>query len=220
MTDHNLPILYTFRRCPYAMRARLALYVSHQVCQLREIVLRDKPAHMLEQSSKGTVPVLILNDGTVLDESLDIMLWALGRHDPYGWLTPASGTLADMEELIAENDGPFKQHLDRYKYPNRYENVDPIEQRTGGLRFLEGLNARLEAQEYLFGRTPSLADMAIFPFVRQFANTDRDWFDGLDLKPLQTWLAGHLEMDLFKAIMVKWKVWSEDQDVVVFPAAS
>jgi len=220
MNVKDLPILYSFRRCPYAMRARMALYVSDQVCQLREILLRDKPAHMIEQSSKGTVPVLVLGEGTVLDESLDIMLWALNREDPHSWLSPNGGTLDQMNDLIAENDGPFKQHLDRYKYPTRYENVDPIEQRSGGLRFLDVLNARLESQDYLFGPAQSLADIAIFPFIRQFANTDRVWFDGLDLKPLQAWLSFHLEMDLFQRIMVKWPVWSEGQDVVVFPDAA
>ena len=220
MTASQLPILYSFRRCPYAMRARMGLYASHQICELREVLLRDKPDHMLQQSPKGTVPVLILQDGTVLDESLDILDWALERNDPNGWLTPTAGSRGDMQELIAENDGPFKNNLDRYKYPTRYDNVDALEQRAGGLVFLESLNARLSKQPYLFGETESLADIAIFPFIRQFANTDRAWFDALDLKPLQDWLSLYLESALFKAIMLKWPVWSEGQDLVVFPAAA
>ncbi|RZJ25863.1 MAG: glutathione S-transferase, partial [Haliea sp.] len=114
-----LPVLYSFRRCPYAMRARLALAVSAQPHELREIVLRNKPAAMLSASPKGTVPVLVLPDGQVLDESLDIMRWALGRNDPAQWLSPAGASHGAMDALIAGNDGTFKQHLDRYKYPNR-----------------------------------------------------------------------------------------------------
>ena len=119
-----LPVLYSFRRCPYAMRARLALAVSGQVCELREVVLRNKPQGLLQASPKGTVPVLVLPGGQVLEQSLDIMLWALAQHDPEGWLAPSNGTVAAMLALIAECDGPFKQALDRCKYPSRYPDAD------------------------------------------------------------------------------------------------
>ena len=166
-----LPILYTFRRCPYAMRARMALYKSEQACAVREVLLRDKPAEMLAQSAKGTVPVLVLTDGTVFDESLDIMRWALNRCDPENWLSPAHGTPDEVLALISRNDGPFKDHLDRYKYSTRYQDTDPIVHREQGVQFLEILNGRLAASTFLFGDHISLADIAIFPFVRQFAKS-------------------------------------------------
>jgi len=198
----TLPVLYSFRRCPYAMRARLALTVSRQDCALREVVLRDKPPEMLELSPKGTVPVLHLTDGQVLEQSLDIMRWTLARHDPEGWLSPETGSLAEMEALIAESDGGFKHHLDRYKYAVRYgPETDPLYHRSEGAVFLKRLNERLKDQTHLFGNRPSLADFAIFPFVRQFANTDRDWFDAQPLTDLQDWLSGHLNSELFQLVI-------------------
>ncbi|MEO9900682.1 glutathione S-transferase [Nisaea sp.] len=198
----QLPVLYSFRRCPYAMRARLALTISRQDCVLHEVVLRDKPPKMLELSPKGTVPVLHLPDGQVLEQSLDIMRWTLARHDPEGWLTPETGSVAEMEALIAESDGSFKHHLDRYKYAVRYgPETDPLYHRSAGAVFLKRLNERLKDQTNLFGNRSSLADFAIFPFVRQFANTDRVWFDAQPLTDLQTWLAGHLNSELFQLII-------------------
>lgn len=182
------PILYSFRRCPYAMRARLALSISHQVCELREVVLRDKPQEMLDISPKGTVPVLIDVDGSVLEESLDIMLWALGKSDPEGWLSPEQGSMATMQALIADCDGGFKYHLDRYKYAQRYEEADAQRHRTEGSQFLEKLNDQLASTAYLFGQRVSWADRAIAPFVRQFANTDRTWFDAQPWPNLQRWM--------------------------------
>lgn len=217
-TISPLPTLYSFRRCPYAMRARLALSVSQQHCKLREIVLRDKPAEMVEISPKATVPVLQLNDGTVLEESLDIMRWALSMNDPADWLVPENGTLDDMFALIAECDGPFKGNLDRYKYANRYEeDTDPVAHRTEGAVFLAKLNNRLAGSENLFGDRPSLGDFAIFPFVRQFANTDREWFDMAPLPHVQRWLQTHLESDIFVAVMKKWAVWKNGDKEPVFP---
>jgi len=213
------PVLYSFRRCPYAMRARLALAASAQQCVLREIVLRDKPAEMIAASAKATVPVLCLPDGHVLEESLDIMMWALGRNDPERWLTPKPGSLAEMTALIAANDGPFKDHLDRYKYAGRYEGSNDAEHhRAEGTRFLCALNVRLEENGQLFGSRNSLADIAIFPFVRQFANTDRHWFDAQPLKALQRWLDAHLASELFQSVMCKWPVWVPGDDETLFPA--
>lgn len=219
-SETALPTLYSFRRCPYAMRARLSLSVSQQHCRLREIVLRDKPAEMVEISPKATVPVLQLNDGTVIEESLDIMRWALSQSDPEHWLAPENGTLEDMFALIAECDGPFKHNLDRYKYANRYdESTDPVVHRTDGEEFLTKLDARLSQFQNLFGDRPSLADFAIFPFVRQFANTDREWFDAAPLLNLQRWLQAHLESEIFTDVMKKWPVWKNGDEEPLFPSA-
>ena len=191
------------------MRARLALWVSRTVCDLREVRLADKPQALLDASPKGTVPVLLLPDGTVVDESEDIMRWALARNDPEGWLE------RDDPTLIEASDGRFKHHLDRYKYANRY-GVDPLEHRAAGLEVLQGLEARIGTQGQLCGEQRGMADMAIFPFVRQFANHDRAWFDAQDLPRLQRWLDGHLGSDIFAAIMKKYTPWKEGDEVVVF----
>ena len=210
MTD--LPVLYSFRRCPYAMRARMALLVSGTPVRLREVVLRDKPGEMIAASPKATVPVLVLPDGQVIDESLVIMHWALKRNDPENWLQDNSAETV----LIAEADGPFKDHLDRYKYPTRYENVDPLAHRAGGLVFLEKLNALLRDSGQLAGAKPTFADHAIFPFVRQFANNDRAWFDQLPLPALQQWLSDHLASPLFATAMQKYPQWQSGDVEPVF----
>ena len=167
-----LPVLYSFRRCPYAMRARLALAVSGQLCELREVVLRNKPQGLLQASPKATVPVLVLADGQVLDQSLAIMRWALALHDPKHWLTPSDGSEADMLALIDDCDSRFKQALDRCKYPSRYPEADACVARMQAVGWLQGLEARLVSQPFLFGDHAALADMAIAPFVRQFAGID------------------------------------------------
>lgn len=196
------PILYSFRRCPYAMRARMSLLESGVEVELREVILRDRPEHMMDISPKGTVPVLLLPDGTVIEESLDIMLWSLDE----SWLA------GDWKELIDVNDGDFKHHLDRYKYNNRYENVlSSDEHREHALSILRTYDERLSNQAYLCGDSISLADLALSPFVRQFANTDRGWFDQLPLLHLHNWLIGILEGDLFKSCMVKHKQWENGQ---------
>lgn len=208
----EMPVLYSFRRCPYAMRARMALLISATPARLREVVLRNKPEEMIAASPKATVPVLVLADGQVIDESLAIMHWALARNDPQGWLQGNETETA----LIAEADGPFKDHLDRYKYPTRYENVDPLDHRAGGLEFLEKLDALIQPSGQLMGAQPSLADHAIFPFVRQFANNDRDWFDQLPLPALQKWLGDHLASPLFATTIVKYPQWMSGDVEPVF----
>ncbi|MFC1665385.1 glutathione S-transferase [Pseudomonadota bacterium] len=213
----TLPILYSFRRCPFAIRARLALKISGQVCELREVVLRDKPESMLEVSSKGTVPVLIDIDGSVLDESLDIMLWTLRQKDPAGWLESKTGSVNDMVKLISLNDGEFKYHLDRYKYSNRYENVNAELHRDRAAHILTMLNTTLRETSYLFGPQPTIADIAIFPFIRQFANTDRSWFDKQDWLELQNWLNCFLESDLYLGVMKKYRQWRPDHPSEYFP---
>ncbi|WP_332777845.1 glutathione S-transferase [Polaromonas sp.] len=209
----SLPVLYSFRRCPYAMRARLALAVSGQRCELREVTLRDKPPEMLAASPKGTVPVLVLPDGQVIDESLDIMLWALGQNDPEHWLVPQHGSMADMQALISQNDDEFKQHLDRYKYPNRYpqESAGDAQSfaqahRADGARWLSGME-RMLSDGWLFGPNASLADMALLPFVRQFAHTDKAWFAAQPWPRLQAWLAGFEASTLYQSVMEKHAPW-------------
>jgi len=197
-----LPILYNFRRCPYAMRARMALQKSGTKLELREIELRDKPAHMLEISPKGTVPVLQISDDKVLDESLDIMRWALCQKDPDNWLMETD----ESRELIARNDGAFKEALDRYKYPDRFPD-DCLDARDNGLVFLQTLNARLETSPQLVGSNITITDIAIFPFIRQFMGVDRGWSDKLPLPALHKWLLDHIQSPLFKTIMVKYKPW-------------
>jgi glutathione S-transferase len=204
-------VLYSFRRCPYAMRARLAVLASGIVCEIREVKLSAKPAEMLEASPKGTVPVLVLPDGRVIDESIDIIRWALGQSDPEGWLK------RDDTALIASNDGPFKHHLDRYKYPQRHQTAAKEHQEAARL-MLEKLESRLTDTEYLCGDTPGITDMALFPFIRQFAEVDRAWFDAQLLPCLQHWLAQHLASPLFAKAMVRLKPWQAGDAPVAFPA--
>ncbi len=206
------PILFSFRRCPYAMRARMAIANAGIECRLREVVLRDKPEEMIEVSPKATVPVLLPEEGRVIDESLAIMLWALERNDPHDWLDNQQASL----DLIQEADSGFKDNLDRYKYPTRYEGVDPIEQRDSGVMFLKKLDEMIAPEGQLLGAEPRLADYAIFPFVRQFANTDRAWFDALPLPSLQKWLEGHLASDLFATTMTKYPQWKSGDPEPVF----
>ena len=215
----DAPVLYSFRRCPYAMRARMALSVAEIQCRLREVVLREKPPEMIAASPKGTVPVLVQTDGPVIEESLEVMLWALQQHDPEGWLSPDSGTIEDMLALIKTFDGPFKRALDRYKYPNRFPKAllarqDP---KVTASQYLEQLETRLSETEFLFGNRASLADMAIFPFIRQFANTDRAWFDVQPWPKLQTWLQAQLDSSRFTSIMAKYPQWKTGDPEAAFP---
>lgn len=209
MTDR--PILYSFRRCPYAMRARMAIAVSGAQVELREVILRDKPLQMIEVSPKGTVPVLLLTNGEVLEESLDIMHWALAHNDPEIWLEQVE------DELIAANDGPFKQALDRYKYPHRFDLRDGLEHRDAAMEHLSELDRRLTIAPFLGGGQRGFTDIALFPFVRQFAATDQAWFDAQPLPALQRWLNGLLQSELFADIMTRYLQWKADDETVHFP---
>ncbi|WP_404713948.1 glutathione S-transferase [Sphingomonas sp. MMS24-J13] len=206
----DLPILYSFRRCPYAIRARLALLTSGTPCEIREVKLSDKPPQLLAASPKATVPVLVLPDGTVIDQSLDIMHWALGRNDPDGWLDRVD------DALIARNDAVFKHHLDRYKYPGRYP-ADGIDHRAAGFALLAPIEQRLAMTANLCGDAPGLTDAALLPFIRQFAATDRNWFDAQPLPQLQAWLSGHLVSPLFEAAMVRLVPWKPSDAVTILP---
>ncbi len=220
----SLPILYSFRRCPYAMRARLALAAAGCTVQLREVVLRQKPPHLLEISPKGTVPVLFLADQTVLEQSLDIMHWALRQSDPEG-LVPTGPVYEQLTQLIAINDGAFKACLDRYKYPPRYTHehgeLSPEQfaqqQRAAGAQHLLALEQRLAQHAFLLGPNISLADLAIAPFVRQFAHTDLDWFQQQNWPHLLRWLQQFLASPRFAQIMHKYPPWQENDEPTLFP---
>ena len=200
------------------MRARLVLAETGIKVSLREVVLRDKPADMLEKSPKGTVPVLVLSDGTVIDESEDVIRWAIAEQDPSGWAPKSTDEHATLDALFAENDGEFKTHLDRYKYANRYEGAVASEHRAGGMVFIKELEACLNETPYLAGASFGLADAIVAPFVRQFANTDRTWFDAQDLPAMHKWLGDFIESVRFKAIMHKYPQWQEGDEPTVFPA--
>ena len=201
--------LYSFRRCPYAIRARLALRAAGlepgRDLELREVSLKAKPPELLQASPKGTVPVLVSADG-VLDESLVIMRWALQHADPEGWLAGwGSGDQAAIEELIAENDGSFKHHLDRFKYPDRFGSegqARAAHHRAEAVAILRRWSQRLEHGGWLLGERPSLVDWALLPFVRQFRLADSEGFDAeTDLDPLQRWLNRFLEGPELAAVL-------------------
>jgi len=191
--------LYSFRRCPYAMRARMALRYSGVSVEIVEVSLKAKPAQMLAISPKGTVPVLDAG-GQVIDESLEIMCWALAQNDPDNWLLGGDSRIA---ELIEANDQVFKVHLNRYKYAERYPEQPMEVYRAEGALFLQRLDELLEGRDYLLTAHPSLADIALLPFVRQFAHVDRDWFAQTPYVRLQAWLQRFLESELFTGIMKK-----------------
>jgi glutathione S-transferase len=206
----GLPILYSFRRCPYAIRARLALLASQTFCAIREVKLSIKPAELIAVSPKATVPALVFPDGRVIDQSLDIMRWALARRDPAGWLDRVD------ETLIETNDGPFKYHLDRVKYPNRY-GEDATLHRDACIDLLRPIEDRLAISLHLCGDRPSLTDAAIIPFVRQFASIDRDRFAALPMPHLRGWLEGFLVSSLFEATMLRFAPWKAGDPQIRFP---
>lgn len=196
----TLPVLYSYRRCPYAMRARMALKYANIAVEIREISLKDKPLALLEVSPKGTVPVLVLQDATVLEQSLDIMYWALQQQDAEGWLM-ADSTLT--QQLIGENDSSFKQALDKYKYAIRFPEQSSVIYRAQGEVFLQKLELLLSKSPFLLNTQPSLADIAIFPFIRQFAAVDNAWFESTGYSALKAWLQRLVESALFLSVMEK-----------------
>lgn len=209
-SDLQPPILYSFRRCPYAMRARVALAKAEISVEMREILLRSKPAEMLACSPKGTVPVLLLESGDILDESLDVMHWALENHDPDGWL---EADPALTQALIAQNDGEFKYFLDRYKYHDRFPEKPKEDWRAGGELFLQRLESQLQQNggHGLLADRWTLADIAILPFIRQFRGADSVWFDQANYPALQQWLDRFLNAKDFLRIMKKYPCWESGQ---------
>ncbi|MDO6454031.1 glutathione S-transferase [Neptunomonas phycophila] len=206
LPSQPLPILYSFRRCPYAIRARIALVYSGVEVEHREVVLKDKPKAMLAISPKGTVPVLHLPDGRVLEESTDIMRWALLQHDGKGWLTEANE--ADVSRLIMINDSKFKPWLDRYKYADRYPEHPMEYYRSQCEEWLTQIEGYLLANDgCLLSAQYTMADMAIFPFIRQCAHVDKAWFEKSPYPNLKIWLTGLLESSLFASVMMKHPQW-------------
>ena len=216
------PVLYSFRRCPYAIRARMALLASGVSVELREVVLRHKPQALLDVSPKATVPVLVLPGGLtgsapqVIEQSLDVMQWALAQNDPHGWLKGAE--TVQQRTWIALNDGDFKRALDAYKYPERYPERSQAAHRAEGERLmLEPLNESLARQAFLAGEHPGLSDVALFPFVRQWAAVEADAFRARPWPHLQRWLDHWLASDAFERVMPKWAAWQPGQAPVWFP---
>jgi glutathione S-transferase len=201
MIQSPLPILYSYRRCPYAMRARMALHVANIAVEIREISLRDKPAHMLQVSPKGTVPVLVLNDGQVIEQSIDIMDWALQQNDPQDWLA-----VDDMQRQywIEMNDGPFKAVLDCYKYPERFPALSQVAYRAQGEAYLQQLESALQQHRFILGHQASIVDVALFPFIRQFSAVDAVWFGGSKYRAVLDWLNNWVGSELFTRVMQKY----------------
>lgn len=212
----NPPILYSFRRCPYAMRARLAIAVSGIQVELREILLKDKPQAMLNVSPKGTVPVLITAEGQVIDESNDIMMWALQQSDPDHWLSDDVKQQQITVGLITKNDHGFKHFLDRYKYADRFPESSELYYRQQAELTLSTLEQKLSLNPYLLADHLTLADMALLPFIRQFAFVDKTWFDTAAYPKSQAWLDQFISSVLFDSIMIKLAPWQQGDDAIYF----
>ena len=216
MTHQAKTIFWSFRRCPYAMRARLAVKSSGIEVHLREILLRDKPDEFLQASQKGTVPVLEVGDGQVIDESLDVMFWALSQSDPEGWLDIYHTDKAAVEQHLSSLDTDFKFHLDRYKYATRYDDVDEKIHRQEAVIFLESWNEKLTNQTALSGSTNGILDYATLPFVRQFRIADMEWFDAQDWPALHNWLQTFLNSERFASVMTKYAPWKDTGEEHLF----
>jgi len=214
----NHPILYSFRRCPYAMRARLAIATSGLQVELREVVLRDKPQPLIDISPKATVPVLITSDEQLIDESIDIMFWALQQSDPDGWLKDLNQEQRSVSKhIITNNDGEFKYYLDRYKYADRYPEHSQQYYRQQAEKTLMDLEQRLDSHDYFISEKLSIADIAVLPFIRQFAFVDKEWFDQSPYPLLKQWLEEFITSELFANIMHKYPQWQQGQELQFFP---
>ena len=209
----DLPILYSFRRCPYAMRARMALVASGAEVMLREVLLKDKPPELVAASPKATVPVLVLSDGRVIEESLDVMQWALVQSDPLGWL---EGGALDSD-WISECDGDFKHWLDRYKYAERYPEHAAEDYRQNAEAFIQKLEDQLSVSDWMGGDAANAVDVALFPFMRQFAGVDPSWWQQAPYPHVQQWLENWLNSALFSAIMAKYPRWESGRPGERFP---
>ena len=209
----DLPVLYSFRRCPYAMRARMALAASGAKVMLREVLLKDKPPELVEASPKATVPVLVLSDGRVIEESLDVMRWALEQNDPLSWLDDASLD----SDWISECDDDFKHWLDRYKYAERHPEHSAEDYRKSAEGFIQKLEDQLSVSDWLGGTAANAVDVALFPFIRQFAGVDPSWWQKTPYPHVQQWLENWLNSALFSAIMAKNPRWESGQPGERFP---
>ena len=212
--DNNIPILYSLQNCPYAMRARLALLLSKQPIIIRAITLKNKPQAMLDASPKGTVPVLILPDGTVIEESIDIMLWALAQNDPNNLLHPDQPDIQQgIIQLVQRTDDEFKHPLEQYRAAKRYHRDTEIQWRTQCEVFIAELEQRLTENGFFVGNTASLADYSLIPFMRQFGRVDRKWFALAPYPKVKTWLASQLQRRLYAAMMTKHPLWQEQAPI-------
>lgn len=214
-----LPVLYSLQHCPYAMRARMGLIQAPTAVMLRAVVTKNKPAEMLQASPKGTVPVLVLADGSVIDESLDIMLWALQQSDSRNLLmrdTPAA--LPAMLALIDRNDHVFKPVLEKYKLAKRKHDPDVVVYRQQCELFIAELESTLSQQPFIMGQQASLADYALLPFVRQFARVERHWYLQSPYPQLRQWLDGLLQQPMFTKVMAKYPLWADCQQEFLFAA--
>ena len=210
------PILYSFRRCPYAMRARLAIKYSNIEVELREVDLNNIPGALTKISSDETVPVILEADGKVIDESWDIVKWAVKQNDPDSWLGDEASFEIDAEMLVEINDYSFKSDLDHYKYADRFPEHTMEYYRSQGEEFLAELEERLSSSNYLSSDSLSISDIAVFPFIRQFASVDKDWFDSAPYPKVQNWLMQLLESELFNSVMDKYPLWQEGDEPVIF----
>jgi glutathione S-transferase len=216
-TDSTLPVLYSLRNCPYAMRARIAIFKAQQIVILRDIVLSNKPKEMITASSKATVPVLVLANGTVVEESLAIMLWALNETDPDDLLQSQNEhELSVMLNLIKSFDHDFKVCLEQYKCAKRYRESNIIECRVECEQFIQTLESRLNRHSFLISNTESLADIALLPFIRQFARIERQWYLQSPYPKVRQWLNNYLQSPMFTKVMAKYPLWLDDHEVVLF----
>ena len=227
-TTKTYPILYSLRNCPYAMRARIAIFKSKQTVQLRDLILSNKPEEMLIVSPKGTVPVVVLADGRVIEESLDVMLWALTGSDPDNLLqTDSDEGLSDMLSLIHDFDHEFKVTLEAYKCAKRYKENNIVECREACEKFIQRLETRLSVSDetgknesittsFLFGKKESLADIALLPFIRQFARIERQWYLQSPYPKVKHWLTQYLQSPMFTKVMAKYPLWLTNNEMVLF----
>ena len=212
-----LPILYSLRRCPYAMRGRMGIALSKQQVLLREIVTKDKPSELLTSSPKGTVPVLVLPDGKVIEQSLDVMMWALQQNDPQDLLRSSNPLLSEqIHQLIQRNDNEFIGHLEKYRASVRYRNDDIEQRRNLCEAFISELEAKLAHHDYLFGDSPSLADFAVMPFVSQFVRVEKKWFVQSEYQNVGRWLRTHLESKLYTQVMKQYPLWNDTKQDCLF----
>jgi len=214
-----LPVLYSLRNCPYAIRARMAIYVSGQAVQLRDIALSDKPAHMLQVSPKGTVPVLMLQNDKVLEQSLEIMMWAFGQSDPNNYLmSHCPNSRAEMLRLVDLFDTEFKLCLEKYRSAKRYHDESVLAHRLACEHYLQVLEQKLSQHPYLMSDNPSLADLAIVPFIRQLARVERQWYLQSPYPNIRAWLNGYLQSLMFSKVMTKYSLWLAEESLIVFSA--
>lgn len=213
----SLPILYSLRQCPYAIRARMGLLLSQQSVILRDVNLKNKPTEMIAASAKATVPILVLNNANVIDQSLDIMLWALNKNDPENLLySNQTNMLAEMLELINHNDQEFVESLKKYKAACRYHDIEKDIYRRHCEKHIHHLEQRLNQHKYIMGDTPSLVDYAILPFIRQFSRVERQWYLQAPYPLLQRWLTTQYEQPIFTKAMAKYSPWVKNDTPVLF----